>query len=422
MTPSQPEASAAHSGQTMDRRLSPTDRRWRRWPLRVGLGVAALLTLALLARQALPGSPRLGASAQLATVRAGEFRDELLLRARVEPLQVVQLDAQESGRVEAVLARDGDRVEAGSLLYRLHSREQEQLLLQRSAEVAQQLANVAVQRSSLAGLLAANRRELTQLQHALQEADRLLVRQRELAARGFVSAAALEAAERQQGLAAQLLAQTREDQQLEAQTRRESLAEMDRAVAGLQQGLALLQRSREGWSARAPIAGRLSGFALQVGMSLRPGERLGRIENLDGGLQLVAETDEFYLPRLRAGLPASSPQGELLLQQVLPQVSGGKARLALQWRDAGQARDLHAGQAVDLRLQLSPPRPALLLADGPGVQSRLYVRDGNGLRLRTVQLGRRAAGQVELLAGLQAGDEVLISAPPPNEPEHLRLP
>jgi HlyD family secretion protein len=405
----------------MDRRLPPASR-WRRWLPRAGLVAAALIALGLLARQALPSTPRLTANAQLATVRAGEFRDELLLRARVEPLKVVQLDAQESGRVEAVLVRDGAQVQAGTLLYRLHSREQEQLLLQRSAEVAQQLANVAVQRSSLASILAANRRERTQLQHALQEADQQLLRQRELAARGFVSTAALEAAERQQRLAAQLLAQTTEDQQLEAQTRRQSLAEMDRAVAGLQQGLALLQRSREGWSARAPIAGRLSGFALQVGMSLRPGERLGRIEDLDGGLQLVAETDEFYLPRLRAGLTASSPLGPLHLQQVLPQVSGGKARLALQWTNGAAPRDLHAGQAVDLRLQLSPPSPALLLADGPGVLSRLYVRDGDELQLRTVQLGRRAAGQVEVLAGLRAGDEVLISAVPPNEPHRVRLP
>jgi len=419
-TPQTPD----HRGHAMDRRLAPAGGRWRRRALQAALALLLLLALAALARQALPGTPRLAASAQLATVRAGEFRDELLLRARVEPLQVVQLDAQESGRVEAVLVRDGEQVEAGALLYRLHSREQEQLLLQRSAEVAQQLANVAVQRSSLASILAANRRELTQLQHALQEAEQQLARQRELAARGFVSSAALETAERQQRLTARLLVQTQEDQQLEAQTRRQSLAEMDRAVAGLQQGLALLQRSREGWSARAPIAGRLSGFTLQVGMSLKPGDRLGRIENLAGGLQLVAETDEFYLPRLRAGLSASSPQGELRLQQVLPQVSGGKARLALQWVNADAPRELHAGQAVDLRLQLSPPRPALLLPDGPGVQSRLYVRerDGDALRLRSVQLGRRAAGQVELLAGLQDGDEVLISALPPNEPERVRLP
>lgn len=405
----------------MDRPLPPTGR-WRRRALQGAAALSLLLAMGLAAQALLPAEPRL-ASAQLAAVRAGEFRDELPLRARVEPLRVVQLDAQESGRVEAVLAQDGDTVAKGQPLYRLHSREQEQLLQQRSAEVAQQLANVSVQRSGLASYLAANRRELTQLQHQLSEAELLLARQQRLAAQGFVSAAALEQAERQQQLAQRLLVQAQADQQLELAIRRQSLAEMDRAVQGLQQGLALLQRAREGWRAQAPIAGRLSGFGLQVGMSLRPGERLGRVEDLSAGLQLVAEVDEFYLPRLREGQQADSAQGSLVLAQSLPQVSGGKVRIALRWRGAVPA-GLRAGQAVDLRLQLSAPEPALLLADGPGVRERLYVRQGERLQLRSVRLGRRAAGQVEVLAGLQPGDEVLISAPPTHPPEApvLRLP
>jgi HlyD family secretion protein len=55
------------------------------------------------------------------------------------------------------------------------------------------------------------------------------------------------------------------------------------------------------------------------------------------------------------------------------------------------------------------------------VQTQLYVRDGDELRRRTVQLGRRAAGQVEVLAGLAAGEQVLISQPP-SDAERLLLP
>ena len=53
---------------------------------------------------------------------------------------------------------------------------------------------------------------------------------------------------------------------------------------------------------------------------------------------------------------------------------------------------------------------------------RDYVRQGRELQRRNVRLGRRAAGQVEVLAGLQAGDEVLISQPPIDGPARLRLP
>ncbi|WP_374661530.1 efflux RND transporter periplasmic adaptor subunit [Inhella sp.] len=406
------------SGAAMDRLLPGTARGARRtWALAL---LAALLLGggAWALRLRWPALPVVQ-NPQLGTVRAGEFRDELQLRARAEPLRLVQLDAQEAGRVEAVLVQDGAVVQAGQLLYRLHSREQEQLLMQRAAEVAQQQANAALQRSAWVSSLGQSRRELAQLRHQAEDAALQLQRQRALAAEGFVSTAALEQAERQADLSAQLLEQAREDQAAEQQTRRASLAELDRAVGGLQQGLALLQRARAQWSAPAPISGRLSGFALQPGQSLRPGDRLGRIDDLEGGLQLAAEVDEFYLPRLSTGLGAESESGPLVLVQTLPQVQGGKARAL--FRFSGATPPLRPGQTVELRLQLSAPQPALLLPDGPGVHSPLYVLKGRELHRRSVQLGRRAAGLVEVLAGLQAGEQVLLSATPHTD-ERLSLP
>ena len=55
------------------------------------------------------------------------------------------------------------------------------------------------------------------------------------------------------------------------------------------------------------------------------------------------------------------------------------------------------------------------------MQARLYVRQGDELRRRSVRIGRRASGLVEILAGLQAGDDVLISQPPADS-ERLALP
>jgi HlyD family secretion protein len=406
------------SGAAMDRALPPPPG-WRRALTPLAAAALALLVVTLLVWRA----PRMQTviSPQLAAVRAGEFRDELQLRAWVEPLRSVQLDAAEGGRVEAVPAHDGDWVEAGAPLYRLHSPEQEQLLMQRSAEVAQQMANVSVQRSAQAASLALNRRELAQLQAARQQADAEYDRQVQLAAAGFVSSASLEQVQRQQRLAAQLLAQARQDLGLEAETRQQSIDEMARAVQGLQRGLQLLERSRERLQQRAPIAGQLSGFRLQVGTSVRPGDRLGRIDDPAGGVQLVADVDEYYLPRLHTGQSATSSYGTLTLAQTLPQVQGGKVRALLRWPASAAPAALRPGQAVELRLQLSPPAPALLLPEGPGVQTRLYVRESGELRRRTVQLGRRAAGQVEVLAGLQAGEQVLISQPS-SDAERLALP
>ncbi len=407
------------SGAAMDRTLPPRPR-WRR--IAPWAGVASLLIAAIgfTAWRSWGQAPPVN-QPQLATVQAGEFRDELLLRARAEPLRSVTLDAAESGRVEAVLVQDGQSLAAGTLLYRLYSPEHEQQALQRRAEVAQQMANLSAERSAQAASLALHRRERAQLQAALQQAEADVARTQRLAEAGFVAQAALEQAQRQQALAQRLLQQAEQDHALEAQTRAQALAELGQAVAGLQAGLQGLATARERLAPRAPIAGQLSGWQLQVGMQLRAGERLGRIDDPSGGLQLVADVDEFHLPRLQPGLVATSAQGALTLAQTLPQVRGGLARVQLRWPEGRTPPGLRAGQAVELALQLSAPTPALLLAEGPGVREQLYVRQGRELQRRSVRLGRRAAGRVEVLAGLQAGDEVLISNPPKDSPR-LRLP
>lgn len=420
-TPLRPHAI---SGIAMDRAL-PARPRWRRpgtLATVVALVGVALMALAFAAWQR---GPRLEVvrSPQLAPVRAGEFRDELMLRARAEPLHSVQLDAAEAGIVEAVLVQDGEHVAAGAPLYRLHSPEQEQLLMQRSAEVAQQMANASMQRTAQAAGAAQHRREIARLEVDLADAADELQRQQALSVSGFVSSAALAQAQRRERLALQLLQQARVDQRTEATIQAQSLAETERAVQRLRQGLVLLERSRERLLQRAPIAGQVSGLQLKVGAGVRAGERLGRIDDARGGVQLVAEVDEYWLPRLQPGLAAHSEAGALRLLQTLPQVQGGKVRALLRWADGERSRGsaLHAGQAVDVHLQLAAPAPALLLPEGPGVQARLYVREGRELARRGVRLGRRAAGQVEVLSGLRAGDEVLISQPP-SDAERLALP
>jgi len=405
------DPSAIPRGAAMDRAL-PGAPRWRRDLMRLAIAGVIVIGLGLLLWQR-PLRLQVVSVPQLAVVVAGEFRDELAVRARIEPMRSVLLDAAEPGRVEAVFAREGEWVEAGTPLYRLHSPEQEQLLMERSAEVAQQIANVSIQRSAQAASLAQSRRELTQLQASQQQADAEYQRISTLTRAGFMSVAALEQAERQRSLATQLLNQAREDQRFEAGIRQQSLDEMARAVEGLQHGLQLLERARDRLTQLAPTTGRLSGFRLQVGASIRPGDRLGRIDDLSGGMQLAAQIDEYYLPRLEPGLEADSSAGIVKLTQTLPQVQDGKVQVLLQWPEGvTPPPDLRPGQTLEARLQLSRPSPALLLPDGPGVQGDLYVREGEQLVRRTVRLGRRAAGRVEVLDGLQSGDEVLISQPP----------
>ena len=54
---------------------------------------------------------------------------------------------------------------------------------------------------------------------------------------------------------------------------------------------------------RAPVAGKVTAIDLKVGEALGSGQRLAEVTP-QTGMKLIAEIDEFYLPRVRAGQTA----------------------------------------------------------------------------------------------------------------------
>ena len=403
-----------HLGQAMDRALPPPRYRWA-W--RVAGGLALLLAAAFGWQHRNLGLPLARADLDIDTVRQGVFDDVLVTRATVLPLHSVLLDAVENGQVEQVLVKEGAAVEAGALLFVLRSPQRAQELMQRSAEAAQQLANLATFRAAWVAAQAQQRRELTQAGFELERAERADRRNRELAATGFVSPAALEESADRLAQAQRLLTQLRMDGDAELATREQSVRAMERAVAELERGLAAMRAASDGLAVRAPVAGRLTGFALQLGESVRAGSRIARIDST-GRFKLSTRLDEFHLPRIREGLPATlahaGREHALVVSRIDPQVKDGRFSVELSFEGEGPA-DLQAGQNLDARLTLGQPQPALLLKDGGfvsdtgGAWAFVLGAGGRHAERRSLQLGRRAGGQLEVLGGLQAGERVVVS-------------
>lgn len=392
-----------------------------RWPRRAALAAGGATLLGLLLWQGLPllslGVPVRLADVDLSTVQAGQFRDDLVNRATVAPLQSVLLDSVEDGRVEAVLVHDGAAVTRGQLMFRLSSPQREQELLARSSEVAQQLANLSSLRSQWVAAQAAQRRALTQAEFELASGRRNHGRTVELAAAGFVSPAALQDSAETLAQQQRLLEQLRADGAAELATREQSLREMERAVQGLDKRLQSQRASTDALSVRAPADGRLTGFNLQVGETVHTGAHLGRIDSA-AQFKLVTRVDEFYLGRIANGQLATAEIGgkphPLSVARIDPQVKDGRFSVELNFGAAAPA--LQVGQSLDIRLTLGASSPALLLGDGAfhadSGGAWVFVLDATGreAQRRQVRLGRRAAGLIEVLDGLKAGERVIVSS------------
>ncbi len=354
---------------------------------------------------------------RIARVAPGVFHDDIVVRTSAEPLRSIVLDAVESGRVEEVFARDGQQVQKGDLLFRLSNPQRHLELLARQTEYAQQISNLANLRVAQEAGRTDHLRRLSDLEFALEQARKQHARNAGLAARGFLSAAALEDAADKLAQQRRALDEERRASAAEERVREGVLRQVGGVIAGLQSGLKLVSATVDALAVRAPAAGMLTGFRLQVGETVRPDQRIGRIDD-PRRFKLGAQVDEFYLSRVRVGQTGQALQGErryaLKVATVYPQVKDGRFTAELEFAGT-QPEVISAGQGIDAQLTLGEPAPALLLPngafvlDGGGAWVFVVAPDGVHAQRRTVRLGRRSNTQVEVLAGLSAGEAVIVS-------------
>ncbi|MEG3086432.1 efflux RND transporter periplasmic adaptor subunit [Sphingomonas sp. PB4P5] len=408
---------AAVSGSGMDRVVVS-----RKLPLKYKLaaGVVALLLAAAAFWYFAPRSDSQSVAASrltISTVSRGTFDDFIPLRARVTPLQTVFLDAIEGGRVEKVLVEDGASLAAGQPIALLSNAELQLSVLARQSEVTEQLNNMRSQELALAQTQLANERSILEADLARTKAERQYAREKALAARGFVAAKTFSdtsdsyAYERERGTV------LRRGQATDRKLMSSQLAQLRASSNSLMSSLALARGNLDALNLRAPVAGQLSGFSIQVGQSLSRGQRIGQIDS-PGRNKLIAGVDEYYLGRVVIGQKATIDVGgksfAARVSKIYPQVQNGEFQLDLQFIGV-EPKDIQRGQSLQARLTLGDPAPAILLPNGAfynetGGTWVFVVAPGGGQAIkRQVRMGRRNTESIEILDGLDPGERVITS-------------
>lgn len=353
----------------------------------------------------------------ISTVTRGTFDDFIPLRARVTPLLTVYIDAVEGGRVEKMLVEDGATVAQGQPIALLSNAELQLSTLARQTEVEQQINNMRSQELALAQTRLANERAVLEADLALDKARRQYERERPLAGKGFVTAKQFSDTEADYHYRARNLAALRRSQATDSRLQTSQLSQQQAAAQSMQSGLSIARANLDALQLRAPVAGQLSGFSVQVGQSLQRGERVGQIDS-PGRNKLIAGVDEFYLGRVqlqqRASLDFGGKRYAAKVTKIYPQVQNGQFQVDLQFVGAEPA-NIQRGQTMQARLTLGDPAPALLVPNGAfynetgGNWIFVVTPDGGSAVKRPVRLGRRNAEYVEVLEGLEAGEKVLTS-------------
>jgi HlyD family secretion protein len=384
-----------------------------------GAATAALVAGGLLLWHFLPhGLQVQAADARVAAVQRGTFVDDVSVRANAEALSSVMLDSVESGRVEEVIARDGAAVKKGDLLFRLSNPQRNLDLLARQSDYAQQVSNLASLRGAYEQSRTEHQRRLSDLEFTLAQTNKQHERNRRLHAQGFISSVALEESGDKVEQQQRLLTEQKSAQETELRIKKDALERMETTLNGLQAGLKLVNATVDALAVRSPIDGRLTDFRLQVGETVKPDQRVGRIDD-PSRFKLTALVDEYYLPRIAVGRAGSARIGErqypVEVSRVYPQIKEGRFTVEMTFKGE-QPRGLSPGQSMDARLTLSEPAPALLLPNGAfvndsgGAWAFVLGRDGVTAEKRPIRIGRRSSGQIEVLSGLKEGEKVVVSS------------
>ncbi|MDX2142317.1 MAG: efflux RND transporter periplasmic adaptor subunit [Rhodospirillaceae bacterium] len=405
-------------GEAMDRKIErPAWHKQRRLIVALAGAVLVALTAWLLAPPAGRTLKIDNAAVTIAEARRAPFEDFVPVRGRVVPLTTVYLDAIEGGRVERIHVEDGAGLAVGAPIVELSNTALQLTVITSEANITEQLNSLRNIELTLERDRLQHARDLVEIEYQITRLDRILERRKTLAKTGAVSDAELQNAADEHDYYLRKRAVVQDSQRTNARLQAMQMAQMREATAQLQKNLEFARKNVESLFVRAPIAGKLTAFNVEVGQSLAPGTRIGQIDD-PTRYKVSADIDEFYLGRVDIGQTASvSVDGRdraLRVAKIYPQIRDGKFNVDLTFSDA-PPDDVRRGQTVQLKLTLGDTTEALLIPDGAFYQDTggqwLFVvsADGRQAARRTVRLGRRNARFIEVLDGLEPGERIVTS-------------
>ena len=349
----------------------------------------------------------------ISKVTSGVFEDFIPIRGRVTPAKTVYLDAIEGGRVEKILVEDGASLTAGNLIVELSNASLQLSVLGNETRVAEQLNNMRSIELNLEQNRLQHKRNIVDIKHQIKLLTRQVERSQSLIETGAITQSKMEDTEDTLTWYQDRLALTIESQQSDARMQGEQLTFLRDTSRRLESNLAISRQNLDNMNVKAPVAGKLSGFSVEVGQSIARGERLGQIDT-PNDYKLTAFIDEFYLGRVDIGQTASYQHYSLVIAKVYPQVQNGQFEVDFKFIDE-QPEGIRRGQTIQIKLTLGDASEALLIPNGAFFQDTggkwMFVVSPNGSEAvkRNVRLGRRNNQFIEVIEGLELGEQVVTS-------------
>jgi len=383
----------------------------RRWIKRSLLIALVLAVAGFLLRDLI-----LGKAVETHQATRSDLVQTVVASGRIMTPQRASVGAVITGRVVRIPVEEGQSVKRGDVLIVLDDEDERASVAQARGAVAQ--ADARLRQLREVGLPAAEQ-ALIQAQANLTQARQQHERAKELKAKGFVSQAALDDAQRNLDVAESQLSAGK----LQVATNRPSGSDFALAQTALAQAsanLGVAQAKLDQTVILAPVDGTLIARNVEPGNVVQAGKEL-MVLAPEGETQVVVQIDEKNLAQLRIGQHALASADAFprerfaaVLVYINPGIDALRGSVEVKLRAPEPPGYLRQDMTVSVDIEVARSAgtvvvPADTVRDANGAQPWVLAVDGGRATRRAVKLGLKGDGRVEVLDGVAPGDR-LISA------------
>jgi HlyD family secretion protein len=351
---------------------------------------------------------------RLATVVRGDLERDVSVQGRMVAAFHPTTSSPAAGIV-ALRVRAGDVVEKDQVLAVVSSPELDSRLQQERSALLALESDLGRQKIQARQKVLADRQAVDLADVELEAARRAMRRAEEIRAAGLINAVEYEKAQDDLRRTELALTHARETAELEGESleleirNRELDVERERLVA------ADLERQVAELTVRAPVAGLVSRLDVQDHDPVTTGQPLVAVVDLSE-FEVEVLVPEGYADEIGPGTPAvvtcSGEEYEGQVKSISPEVEGSQVRGIVSF-GAEPPEGLRQNQRVSTRLVLESRTGVLKVRRGPflehgGGHEAYVVYDGTALR-RAIRAGATSVDEVEILSGLEEGDQIIIS-------------
>ncbi|MDO4691566.1 MAG: HlyD family efflux transporter periplasmic adaptor subunit [Porphyromonadaceae bacterium] len=352
---------------------------------------------------------------RLSTAEVGTIEVSVSASGRVVPAFEEIITAPISSRIVEVYKRAGDAVEADSPLLRLD-------LTSLETDYHKQLDELKMRQYRLQQLRIKNASTLSNAEMQIKVGD-MKLNQMLVEVRNERYLDSIGAGTTDKVREVQLRYRVAELEQAQARSRLDNdrlVSQADARVMELEleifrKTLAETKRLLDDAQIRSPRRGVLTYINTQIGAQVAPGGQVAILSDLSH-FRIDAEIADSYGDRIRVGSRATIKVGSEELSGVVsnltPLSKNGVIQFSVSLDEDAHPR-LRSGLKTDVHVMNAVKEDVLRIANGPYYNGRgayeIFVRQAGELEKRSVQLGESSYQWVEVISGLSAGDEVVVS-------------